>query len=183
MRELMSLIACAVWLWTGSLWAQTQKPVEDKPVPREVAIPKYLEVSPSVGTGGQPTDEGLRLLSQKGYKAIINLRTPTEGVDLAAEEKKAREIGLQYFNIPVVTSEPKEEQAWEFLELMEELKDQRVFVHCAAANRVGGFMMIQRALKEGMAPDIAEEEANRIGLRSETLRQFSRNFIDKNKKK
>jgi len=46
-------------------------------------------------------------------------------------------------------------------------------------NRVGGFMLIQRVLQEGMPIEKADEEAARIGLRSEKLRDFAREFIKK----
>jgi protein tyrosine phosphatase (PTP) superfamily phosphohydrolase (DUF442 family) len=145
-------------------------------------VPRYLEVTPNLGTGGQPSEEGLRALAKNGYKAVINLRTSQEGVDLAAEEKLVRELGLKYFNIPFVASDPKEEQAVEFLDFIEKLKDQKVFIHCASANRVGCFVMIQRVLKDGVSPGMAEEEANRIGLRSEVLRQFAKDFLEQHKK-
>ncbi len=84
---------------------------------------------------------------------------------------------LRYYNIPVIGKEPRAEQAEAFLTLMEETKDQRVFVHCAAASRVGAFMLIQRVLKDGIRQEKAEEEARQIGLRSDTLLNFARDFI------
>lgn len=171
-----------VWsLAAGSLGAYAQAPVADKPS-GEKEIPVYLELNSRVGTGGQPSAKGLRVLSDKGYKAIINLRTANEGVDLSLEESMARELGLKYFNIPVISSAPREEQASEFLRLMEKLKAQRVFVHCASANRVGSFMMIQQAINEGVPVEKAEEEATRIGLRSEILRQFARDYVKQHKR-
>ena len=145
-------------------------------------LPKYREVDAKLGTGGQPTDAGLRELAKNGYKAIINLRTANEGVDLAAEEKLAKELGLRYVSIPVVTAVPKEEQADEFLKILAELKDEKTFVHCAAANRVGGFVMIQQVMQGGSSLEKAEEEAKQIGLRSENLRQFAKDYIAKKKK-
>src|SRR6266536_1538113 len=151
-------------------WGQAQAPSAGKPDPGE--IPRYLEVTPSVGTGGQPSENGLRTLASRGYQAVINLCTAQEGADLAGEEKLVKEIGLQYFNIPLPISAPRDDQALEFLNLMERLKGRRVFVHCASANRVGAVMMIQRVLKDGLPPDKAQEEANQIGLRSDILREF-----------
>ena len=174
-----------VMIWSlaaGSLGAYAQAPVVDKP-PGETEIPVYLELNSRIGTGGQPTAKGLQVLSDKGYKAIINLRTASEGVDLSLEESRARELGLEYFGIPVISSAPREEQAFEFLQLMGKLKDQRVFVHCASANRVGSFMMIQQAISDGVPIEKAEEEATRIGLRSETLRQFAHDYVKKHKLK
>ena len=172
-----------VWgLAAGSLGAYGQAPVADKPS-GDKELPVYLELNSHIGTGGQPSAKGLQVLSDKGYKAIINLRTASEGADLSLEESRARELGLEYFNIPVISSAPTEEQASEFLQLMEKFKDQRVFVHCASANRVGSFMMIQQAISEGVPIDKAEEEATRIGLRSEILRQFARDYVKKHKPK
>lgn len=146
-------------------------------------LPRYQEVSPKVGTGGQPTPRGLELLKEKGYTAVINLRTANEGVDLAAEEKRARELGLQYYGIPVVSSDPKPEQADEFLRLFQRLSKDRVYVHCAAASRVGGFLMIRWALDEGMPLDEAEAKAKQVGLQSEPLRKFARAYVESHKKK
>jgi protein tyrosine phosphatase (PTP) superfamily phosphohydrolase (DUF442 family) len=164
-----------LWLCVGpvALWAQ--EAAKDQPVD----LPKYLELTPRIGTGGQPTSAGFRLLAEKGYKAVINLRTANEKFDLAVEEKAIADLGLKYYNIPVVGKEPREEQATAFLKLMEDLRDERVFVHCAAANRVGGFMIIQRVLKDGIPLEKAEEEARQIGLRSENLLKFARDFISR----
>jgi protein tyrosine phosphatase (PTP) superfamily phosphohydrolase (DUF442 family) len=170
----IALLSIPLWcLGPMALWAQ--EAAKDKPAD----LPKYLELTPRIGTGGQPTTAGFRLLGEKGYKAVINLRTADEGVDLAAEEKAITDMGLKYYSIPVAGREPRDEQAVAFLKLMEDLKDERVFIHCAAANRVGGFMMIHRVLKDGMAQDKAEEEARRIGLRSEDLLKFARDFISR----
>jgi len=160
------------------LWAQA--PSAGKP--DAVEIPRYLELTPRFGTGGQPSENGLRSLVLRGYQAVINLRTAQEGADLDGEEKVVKEIGLQYFNIPVPVSAPRDDEALEFLNLMEELKDRKVFVHCASASRVGALMMIQRALKDGVPLDKAEEEASQIGLRSDILLQFARDFVQRHKK-
>lgn len=164
-----------IFLLFGAVAAGQSQPASE--------LPRYQEVSPKVGTGGQPTHRGLELLKEKGYTAIINLRTANEGVDLAAEEKRARELGLEYYGIPVVSSNPKAEQAGEFLRLFERLSKERVFVHCAAASRVGGFMMIRWALDEGMPLDDAEAKAKQVGLQSETLRKFARDYVESHKKK
>jgi len=142
-------------------------------------LPRYLEPTPRVGTGGQPTPAGIRQLKTLGYDAVISLRTAGEGGGLAGEDKLVRDAGLAYFNIPVTSTDPREAQATEFLSLLERLKDRKVFVHCATANRVGGFMMIQWVVGEKMAPEQAEELAGRVGLKSEILREFARTYIQR----
>jgi protein tyrosine phosphatase (PTP) superfamily phosphohydrolase (DUF442 family) len=143
-------------------------------------IPFYREVTPLIATAGQPTAAGLKALAEKGFKTVVNLRTPDENGSLPKEEQLARDLGLRYFNIPVAGKAPEEKQAAEFLRLMDELKDERVVVHCATANRVGAFIMIERVMRAGWAVDRAEEEAGKIGLRSDLLRVFARQYIEKN---
>ena len=93
---------------------------------------------------------------------------------------------LKYFIIPVSNQAgPKDEQADEFLKLTDDAKNRPVFIHCGSANRVGGFFMIRRVLRDNWEFDKALEEANRIGLRSQQtqLVDFAKDYIEKRKKK
>jgi protein tyrosine phosphatase (PTP) superfamily phosphohydrolase (DUF442 family) len=159
--------------------AQTQQAGQETPKP---PIPNYLELSPRIGTGGQPTEDGMRLIADKGYKIIINIRSSSEPFDIGAEEKQALQLGLRYYMVPFVANQPSEEQALAFVALMSALKDNRVFVHCGSGVRVGTLMMIYLALEEGMAPDKAEQEAEKIGLRAGSLLDFAKRVIAAHKK-
>src|SRR5881397_657928 len=69
-RNLIALCFLLAFLpWRHDLRAQA--PSEGKPDAGE--IPRYLEVTPRVGTGGQPSENGLRTLASRGYQAVINL--------------------------------------------------------------------------------------------------------------
>lgn len=146
-------------------------------------IRNFIRVNDQFCTGGQPRMEHLEMLKKDGVKAIINLRQPSEH---RAEEEaaKAREVGLRYFNIPVVFGDPKEEQVTEFLKITDDVENRPVFIHCTAAKRVGAFWMIRRVLRDGFTIEAAEKEAETIGLReSPHLNEFARNYIEKHKKK
>ena len=146
------------------------------------ALPSFKRVTPLVCTGGQPQLAHLEKLKAEGVTAVINLRPPNEH-EAAQEEAKARELGLRYFTIPVVYLQPKDEQATEFLKLTDELKGEHVFIHCAAAIRVGAFWMIRRVLRDGWSYEQALEEANSIGLRDRPhLVEFARRYIDTHRK-
>jgi protein tyrosine phosphatase (PTP) superfamily phosphohydrolase (DUF442 family) len=136
-----------------------------------------------LGSGGQPTDEGFRQLAQKGYQAVINFRTPAEdGVDLAAEERLVAGLGMQYFGIPISQKEMQEEKALRFLKIMDDLKGQKVFLHCASGVRAGTFVFLDLVLREGIEETSAEETAARAGLTSETWRKFARSVVEHQKK-
>jgi uncharacterized protein (TIGR01244 family) len=143
----------------------------------------FTRVSDQFCTGGQPKLEALEKLKAEGVKTIINLRTPGEH-RAAEEEAKAKELGLKYFNIPVVYREPKDEQVDEFLKITDDKANRPVFIHCTAAIRVGAFWMIRRVLRDGWTVEKAEEEATKIGLRNAPhLVEFAKAYIEKHKKK
>lgn len=173
MKRLAGLVAGA--LLSVSAYAQIQS--------EQPAIFNFTRVSDQYCTGGQPKLEALEKLKSEGVKSIINLRTPGEH-RAADEEAKAKEVGLKYFNIPVVYRDPKEEQATEFLKLTDDPTNRPVFIHCTAAIRVGAFWMIRRVLRDGWTVEAAEEEAKKIGLREAPhLVEFARAYIEKNRKK
>lgn len=147
------------------------------------AIFNFTRVSDQYCTGGQPKLEALEKLKAEGVKAIINLRQPSEH-RAGDEEAKAKELGIKYFNIPVVYRDPKEEQATEFLKITDDPANRPVFIHCTAAIRVGAFWMIRRVLRDGWTVEAAEEEAKKIGLREAPhMTEFAKNYIAKYGKK
>ena len=181
MRNMSRFVILLVLLTAPAMQFQAQSLQAGQEIPRP-SIPNYFEVSPLVGTGGQPTEDGIKLIAGKGYKNVINIRSGSEAFDLAAEEKLALQLGLRYYMIPVAAKEPSEAQALAFNTLMSALKSDKVFVHCGSGNRVGSLMMIYFVLEEGMAPDKAEQEARKIGLRSADLLDFARRVIAGHKK-
>ena len=146
-------------------------------------IRNFLRINEQFCTGGQPRSEHLAKLKADGVKTIINLRT--RGEHRAEEEEAiAKELGLRYFNIPVVFADPKDEQVAEFLKITDDPSNRPAFIHCTGAIRVGAFWMIRRVLRDGWSVDAAEEEAKKIGLReSPHLNEFARGYIERHSKK
>jgi protein tyrosine phosphatase (PTP) superfamily phosphohydrolase (DUF442 family) len=176
-EELMKTIGVilSTAMFVAAAFAQIQ--------PEQPAVFNFTLVSDQFCTGGQPRIEALEKLKSEGVKSIINLRQPSEH-RAADEEAKAKELGLKYFNIPVVYRDPKEEQATEFLKITDDPKNRPVFIHCTAAIRVGAFWMIRRVLRDGWTVEAAEEEAKKIGLREAPhLVEFARAYIEKHRKK
>ena len=146
-------------------------------------IRNFLRVNEKFCTGGQPRLEHLAKLKAEGVKTIINLRTPGEH-RASEEEETAKQLGLRYYNIPVVYGDPKEEQVTEFLKLTDDAQNLPAFIHCTAAIRVGAFWMIRRVLRDGWTIEAAEEDAKKVGLQNAPhLTEFARNYIEKHRKK
>src|SRR5688572_1100720 len=145
------------------------------------SIRNFLRVNEQFCTGGQPRPEHLEKLKADGVKAIINLRQPSEH-RAAEEEAKAKELGLRYFNIPVVFGNPKDEQVTEFLKITDDPENRPAFIHCTAAIRVGAFWLIRRVLRDDWKFEDAEKEAEKVGLREAPhLNEFARKYIEKHK--
>ena len=146
-------------------------------------IRNFIRMDQSFCAGAQPRLEHLEMLKKDGVKAIINLRQTSEH-RAAEEEAKAKELGLRYFNIPVVFADPKDEQVDEFLKVTDNPDNRPAFIHCAAGIRVGAFWMIRRVLRDGFTIEAAEKEAQEIGLRDNPhLNEFARKYIESHKKK
>lgn len=161
--------------------AQEAQPA-GQPAAQLPPIRNFLRINDQFCTGGQPRMEHLDQLEKEGVKAIINLRTPGEH-RAEEEEAKAKELGLRYFNIPVVFRDPKAEQVDEFLKLTDDPANRPAFIHCTAAIRVGAFWMIRRVMRDGWTLEKAEAEAQQVGLReSPHLNEFVRKYVADHKK-
>jgi len=154
-------------------------------IPAQDAVPpirNFIRIDKNFCTGAQPRLEHLEMLKSEGVKAIINLRQPSEH-RAGEEEAKAKELGLRYFNIPVVFGNPTDEQVAEFLKITDDAENRPAFIHCAAGIRVGAFWMIRRVLRDGFTIEAAEKEAKEIGLRDNPhLNEFALKYIEKYRK-
>ena len=179
MKKSLSIFSVALLL-AGIVAARQQTQEQPKDAP---PIRNFLRVNKEFCTGGQPRVEHLAALKADGVRSVINLRPP--GEHRAEEEEKAvRDLGLRYFTVPVVFTDPKDEQVAEFLKLTDDPANRPAFVHCAGAIRVGAFWMIRRVLRDGWTVEAAEEEARKIGLReSPHLVEFARGYIERHARK
>jgi uncharacterized protein (TIGR01244 family) len=144
---------------------------------QDLSIRNFLRVNTEFCTAGQPTVEELSDLKADGIRAVLNLRVPTEH-DAAGEAAAVRELGMNYFNIPVDGANIGDGQVEEFLSLTDDESNQPMFIHCGSANRVGAFWMIRRAIRDGWSVSDAEAEADEIGLTSAALKDFALQYIE-----
>ena len=140
-------------------------------------VPRILCVDERIATGGQPTDSAFAKLAANGYRAVLNLRTASEGADLQRERESVEKVGLRYVNIPIVSNAPRPEQVDEFIKAVKNPDNQPMLIHCASANRVGAFWMIYRVVDQGWPEEKALDEATKIGLTSPALKAFAHEYI------
>jgi uncharacterized protein (TIGR01244 family) len=135
-------------------------------------IDNFHRIDARVCTGGQPTKDQIVALRDAGVRTILNLREAEEH-NVGEEHLAADEAGLRYIHIPVRASAPAAWQAKAFLGVLSSSEVYPIYIHCGSGNRVGAFWMIRRILVDGWDAEAAEKEARKIGLKSESLRDFA----------
>ncbi len=145
-------------------------------------IKNYLYVDERIATGGQPTDEQLRVLAASGHGAVINLGLLDPKYCLADEAGLVTALGMQYRHIPISFDAPALRDFRDFLQAMDDWAEQRVFVHCAANYRVSSCMAVYAEKRLGWSRERADQHACRLWEPNDVWRAFLRDcralFID-----
>jgi tyrosine-protein phosphatase SIW14 len=142
-------------------------------------IPKFGEVSPQLYRGGQPSSESLEYLASMGVEIIVNLR-PGEHPD---EEQEARRLGMRYVSIPWHCYHPNDQAMADFLHVLRENPNKKIFVHCElGSDRTGMSIAAYRMSVQGWSADEAMKEMQVFGftrshhLTCRGLAEYERSF-------
>lgn len=127
----------------------------------DLNIPNAMSPFENLLCGGQLTHRDLEDAKAKGYRTIINLR-PASEQGAFDEAAAAKELGLDYLNIPVAGEADLTMQTVQALHDALERHPMPAIVHCASGNRVGALFAMRAAWIEGKSV----EEAIRIGRQS-----------------
>ncbi|MEA5478706.1 protein tyrosine phosphatase family protein [Pseudanabaena galeata UHCC 0370] len=167
-----------IFLYSRSTWQivrsrlSLKKGIED--------ILNYRYISDKLATSGQPTATELELISQAGYKTVLNLAPPTASNALSEEEAIATGLGMNYINIPVVWDNPTMADFNQFCDVMNNHKDKPIFVHCAMNMRVSAFMYLYRYLKMGVPASDAYSAMKTVWEPNATWQRFIETAITSN---
>jgi protein tyrosine phosphatase (PTP) superfamily phosphohydrolase (DUF442 family) len=125
-------------------------------------IYNFIQLDERLGTSGQPKEDQLPTIAQAGYQCVINLAMPNQDYSLPDEKGSVEALGMEYVAFPVVWQNPLLANFDEFCQAMNERKDQKLFVHCAANMRVSAFMALYRIIELGWEPEKAYQDLRRI---------------------
>ena len=131
--------------------------------------PHLRQIAAEIYCGGQPNDDGLKILKQMGIKTIINLREEPE--QIAREKELVEELGMKFLSVPMTPfQEPSEASIKNFLEVAMNPESHPVFVHCLhGQDRTGAMVCIYRMEAHGHTFDQAYEEMVAGGFHKEFL--------------
>lgn len=105
-------------------------------------ILNYIKINELISTSGQPKIEEFDLIKDEGFEVVINLALCDASNAIENEDKVVTNLGMSYFHIPVDFENPKPSDLKLFINVMQSLGANKVWVHCAKNYRVSAFMYV-----------------------------------------
>jgi protein tyrosine phosphatase (PTP) superfamily phosphohydrolase (DUF442 family) len=105
-------------------------------------ILNYIKINELISTSGQPKIEEFDLIKDEGFEVVINLALCNASNAIENEDKIVTNLGMSYFHIPVDFENPKPSDLKLFINVMQSLGANKVWVHCAKNYRVSAFMYV-----------------------------------------
>ena len=105
-------------------------------------ILNYIKINELISTSGQPKIEELELIANEGFEVVINLAVPTTSNSLENEDKIGSNLNMSYIHIPVSFENPKISDLKLFLNILQSLGANKVWIHCAKNYRVSAFIYV-----------------------------------------
>ena len=151
-----SLVCGALVLLACSGVASHAQPASPAPPPN------LVKISEKVTTAGQPSAAWLRTVKQQRFDAVIYLAPPTVMDAIKEEPDIVRGQGVVFINIPIVFSNPTEQDFDAFSRAMDSLKGKRVLVHCQVKMRASVMMFLYRTIHLKHDPLTAYDAVTRV---------------------
>ncbi|MGH1539689.1 MAG: protein tyrosine phosphatase family protein [Arenicella sp.] len=120
-------------------------------------ILNYVEVNERLSLAGQPSDEQVESLAKEGFEVNVNIAPIDPRYSLDDEPGLSQQYGMEYIHLPVDFKNPTEDNLHDFFAIMDQQKDKKVFVHCAANYRVSAFCSLYAISKGEMDLDQAND--------------------------
>ena len=105
-------------------------------------ILNHIQINELIATSGQPTIEQFKDIKNLEYDAVINLALHDSSNAIENEDKVVTSLGMAYFHIPVSFEEPKLSDLKLFVNILQSLGANKVWVHCALNYRATAFMYV-----------------------------------------
>jgi tyrosine-protein phosphatase SIW14 len=126
-----------------------------------VGVSNFGEVTPHLYRGGQPKGTGYKHLKEMGIDIVVDLRLSGE----ETEKQNVTKANMRYVSIPWHCVVPKDRVFAEFLKLLLDNPNKKVFVHCRYGDdRTGMMIAAYRMAVEGWTPKEARKEMGKFGF-------------------
>jgi protein tyrosine phosphatase (PTP) superfamily phosphohydrolase (DUF442 family) len=101
----------------------------------------YMAISDHLASSGQPTQGQFQWIKKAGFTVIIDLTTE-DFIDNTVEKEPeiVTGLGLKYIHIPVDFFNPKRGDFETFVQAMQQVSEEKVWIHCLVNARASSFI-------------------------------------------
>lgn len=126
-----------------------------------VGITNFGEVTSHLYRGGQPKRAGYEHLKKMGIDIVVDVRL--SGKD--AEKQDVNKAGMKFVSMPWHCLFPKDRVFAQFLKLLHDNPEKKIFVHCRYGDdRTGMMIAAYRMAIEGWTTEEARNEMEKFGF-------------------
>ncbi len=123
-------------------------------------VRNFGEVKPNLLRGAQPTEKGFEQLAKMGVEIVVDLRDDRE-----QERAEVTHLGMEYVPIPWQCYHPRDVSIAEFLALVRNNPEKKIFVHCRlGTDRTGMMIAAYRMTQQGWTAAEARKEMEAFGF-------------------
>lgn len=139
-------------------------------------VPNLGRVTERLYRGGQPEGEGYDALKELGVNIVVNLRDSWRDKPRLDEQQQVESRGMRYVAIPWSGHENADHaKIVEFLTLLRQNPDKKVYVHCRrGAERTGVMVATFRMTEHGWTAEQALEEMEAFKFRGFWFRHLKK---------
>lgn len=149
---------------------------------RLTGVPNFGEVTPFLYRGAQPSKEGFLNLAGMGIDLVIDARLSHK----RSEKEVVTAAGMQYISIPWHCMFPKDKAIAQFLAVLRENPNKKIFVHCRLGDdRTGMMIAAYRMAVDNWTAEEAWTEMMQFGMNRTIcfpLIKYERKFPERLKK-
>lgn len=135
-------------------------------------ITNFIQVSDHIASSGQPSHHQFKLIASEGYKAIVNLAMPDSENAIPEEGSIVTALKMLYVHIPVPFETPEITHLQDFINIMNALSKQKVWVHCVVNYRVSAFLYQYWRIVNKASPEVARKVMHPSWEPDEVWQQF-----------
>jgi protein tyrosine/serine phosphatase len=149
-------------------------PMAPKEFPN-IKIANFGQMDERLYRGAQPAQEDYKALKELGINTVIDLRKDNEPFAKSTVES----LGMKYVNIPMTGWTTKDESVAEFLKVVDDPANGKIYLHCAAGkHRTGLAGAIYRLENYGWEYDTAYKEMKNFGYFSGMFHRKIKAYVE-----
>ncbi len=125
---------------------------------------KTRAITNHISIGGQPDENDIQSLQEKGFRTLVNLRTEDDEGFRADEEHDVENLGLNYAAIPVSPALLDDMAVQRFSSALSSDDAPPAYVHCGSGGRAGLLTLLHLAVENGWTLQEALETGKELDI-------------------